>query len=76
MLEKVENDVPVVSKTDNGLWQFYSLDFIWKYLGVLWKFSLLSSTIMFIILSFWIIRTWEIYVRLIQWMDCLLEQAS
>ena len=28
------------------------------------------------ILSFWIIRAWEIYVRLIEWMDCLLEQAS
>ena len=39
-------------------------------------FFLLSSTITFMILTFWIIRAWEIYIRLIEWMDCLLEQAS
>ena len=28
------------------------------------------------ILLFWIIAAWEIYIRLFQWMDCPLEQAS
>ena len=28
------------------------------------------------ILSFWIIRTWETYIKPIEWMECLLEQAS
>ena len=39
-------------------------------------FILRFSTITFMILSFPIIKAWEIYTRFIKWMDRLLEQAS
>ena len=58
------------------LWVVLQLRFHMEKPKTFWKFSLLFSAITFMILPYWIIRAWEIYIRLTGWMDYLLEQPS
>ena len=76
MLEKVEHDVPVyietIEKNTTLLGSFkikVSITKNWDFLGCF-------STITFMDLPFLFIIGWEIYIRLIQWMNSPLEQAS